>query len=586
MSRADSCKLDLANTVNWWSWRLAGGAAIGAGVILALARLGPDLGIQTEALRGMAIFLGTFVSEDAASVAAGYSIVSGQMNLATGLCACFIGIFLGDLGLWILGHRMAAVLRRGGIVGPMASEKYERAASWLHRFGSWTIVLARFVPGLRVPVYVAAGYLRWQPLRFAWLALAAGAVWTPLLILTVVWLGPAAVEPLQQSTWLAICILIGVIIGGWLLLWGLGQAMISGGFRREKILATVARLWRYEFWPAWVFYLPLIPYWAFLALRYRSLTVWTLANPGLAAAGGVVGESKFQILQQLPVESVLPAILLPGAPESLESRLERMDSGMRSQGLEFPVVMKPDSAQRGTAVRIISNRKAALAYLAASSTAVVIQAYHPGPFEAGVFYYRFPDAAEGQIFSITDKVFPVLSGDGRSTVEQLIWRDSRLRMQARVFRERHFERLGKVLAAGETYPLVRAGNHCQGTLFLDGAHLVTPELRERIDQIAKSLNGFFIGRFDIRYTNIEKFKQGTDLAIVELNGVTSESTNIYDPRRSLRFAYGTLGRQWKLLFSIGAAVRSRHRQQPVSAVELGTLIWRYFRSERATGIAD
>jgi hypothetical protein len=40
---------------------------------------------------------------------------------------------------------------------------------------------------------------------------------------------------------------------------------------------------------------------------------------------------------------------------------------------------------------------------------------------------------------------------------------------------------------------------------------------------------------------------------VELNGATAESTDIYDPGRSLLSAYRQLFKQWSIVFEIGAA---------------------------------
>jgi len=90
--------------------------------------------------------------------------------------------------------------------------------------------------------------------------------------------------------------------------------------------------------------------------------------------------------------------------------------------------------------------------------------------------------------------------------------------------------------------LAEAGNHCQGTLFKDGAHLITPELEARIDQLAKKLEGFYFGRIDIRYADEASFKRGEDFAVIEFNGVTSESTNLYDPDWSLWQALAVLRR--------------------------------------------
>ena len=150
----------------------------------------------------------------------------------------------------------------------------------------------------------------------------------------------------------------------------------------------------------------------------------------------------------------------------------------------------------------------------------------------------------------------MIVGDGVSTVEELIWAHPRYRMQADTFLARHADLLVRVLECGERLPLGMAGNHCQGTLFLDGHDLITPALEKRIDAIARTFDGFFVGRFDIRYGDVERFKAGADLAIVELNGATAESTNIYDPQTTLFDAYRQLFRQWSIVFSIGAANRA------------------------------
>ena len=93
--------------------------------------------------------------------------------------------------------------------------------------------------------------------------------------------------------------------------------------------------------------------------------------------------------------------------------------------------------------------------------------------------------------------------------------------------------------------------------FRDGAHLMTPQLEQAIDELARSFDGFYFGRFDIRYSDVDRFRAGEDLCVIELNGITSESTNIYDPTWSLVRAHRTLFRQWSLLFQIGEKNRRR-----------------------------
>jgi hypothetical protein len=122
-------------------------------------------------------------------------------------------------------------------------------------------------------------------------------------------------------------------------------------------------------------------------------------------------------------------------------------------------------------------------------------------------------------------------------------------------------------------------------MFMDGAHLITPELERRVDEIANQFEGFFFGRFDARYADVDAFKAGRDLAIVELNGVTSESTNLYDPRRSLFWAYRILFQQWSLLFRIGDANRSLGRR-PTSLWNLTKLLCSHAQSGPVIALAD
>src|SRR5262249_41715750 len=155
---------------------------------------------------------------------------------------------------------------------------------------------------------------------------------------------------------------------------------------------TVSRTWRWEFWPTWLFYLPLVPWVGWLVLRHRSFIVITAANPGIPH-GGIVGESKFDILSRL------------AGPHGLPSRL--VSSIDQLGGMDYPIVLKPNAGQRGAGVRIVHSRQEAVRYLAENSLPVLAQEYHPGPHEAGIFYYRIPGEPRGRIFSITDKRFPV-----------------------------------------------------------------------------------------------------------------------------------------------------------------------------------
>ena len=504
----------------------------------------------------MAVFvslaLATLLSEDLTSIGAGLLIQRGEIGIATGVFACTLGIFVGDLGLWAVGRVMGrAALASPRMARRLRHGRMEELRRWLDRHAAGAIVGSRFLPGTRLPLYVLAGVLELPAAVFVKWSLLAVALWTPTVVLFTATLSDAFVPRLASVAGLGWTprLLVAALV---LLLLHAGRSLASAS-RRARLAARIARWSRWEFWPMWLFYAPVTIWVAVLALRHRGLGTVTAANPGMPD-GGTLGESKFDILSRLPADSVIPSVLIrPGSAREREAALEQH---VASAGWSLPLVLKPDVGQRGRGVKLARGWDDVRAYFSRVSTAVVAQPFHPGPFEAGVFYYRMPGDARGRIFSITDKQFPVVVGNGVSTLEQLIWSHPRCRLQAGTFLARLDDRLGQVPDRGAPVPLGIAGNHAQGATFRDGRHLITPALERRVDGIARAFGGFFVGRFDIRYRDIEAFKAGTDLAIVELNGATAESTIIYDPATSLLDAYRHLFEQWSIVFAIGAANRA------------------------------
>jgi hypothetical protein len=116
--------------------------------------------------------------------------------------------------------------------------------------------------------------------------------------------------------------------------------------------------------------------------------------------------------------------------------------------------------------------------------------------------------------------------------------------------------------------LVELGTHCRGAIFLNGGWVKTAQLEKAFDDISKGFEGFYFGRFDVRTPSIDEFKQGRNFKIIELNGVTSEATHIYDPQNSLLAAYRVLFEQWRLAFEIGA----ENRQRGVEPTSIRTLV--------------
>lgn len=534
------------------------------------------LAAAPPALVALALVSATLASEDLACVSAGVLVGTGGLDPWLALAGCAAGIVLGDFGVWAVGRWGGGTVLGSRLGRALPAHRLNEMGAWVARNGALTAVLSRFLPGTRVPVFFVAGAARVPAARFLVWAAVAALLWVPLVVLAVAYFGGALAGPLVRGFGTAVW-LVPVVALALLLVKVVPQLFCRTG--RCRLRASVAKLWHHEFWPAWAFALPLVPWYLLLSLRHRSLTVWTATNPGIENGGGVVGESKARALAQLDPRVAARTARVPPGPlgERLAVALAACDT--------FPVILKPDAGQRGAGLRKAHDRADVEKYLAANPDAVLVQPFHAGPFEAGVFYVRTPGETRGRVFSVTDKVFPEVTGDGRSTLAELVRAHPRYRMQEAVFLARHAAAAGDVIPAGARVALATAGNHCQGTLFRDGAHLLTPELETAIDAALRPFEGFHFGRLDVRYSDPAEFRAGRGFVVIEVNGSTSESTNLYDPSWPVWRAYRVLFRQWALAFRIGAANRARgHR--PVGVVPLLRLLRAYYRDRRVSALGD
>jgi hypothetical protein len=220
------------------------------------------------------------------------------------------------------------------------------------------------------------------------------------------------------------------------------------------------------------------------------------------------------------------------------------------------VVLKPDAGQYGSGVAVIRDENQLEDYLSAAPFEVLVQEYAPGE-EFGILYYRYPGEQRGRILSITEKRLPVLRGDGTHTVEQLILLDPRAVRMARHYLRVQAAQLWRVPEDGEPLTLVELGTRCRGAIFLDGSHIGTEALERAVDEMSKTFDGFFFGRYDVRTTDPAALQRGEGFKVIELNGVTSEATHIYDPRVGLFRAYRILFEQWRIAFEVGHRNRLR-----------------------------
>lgn len=512
------------------------------------------------------LILGTQVAEDFTCIIAGVLASRDVLPFWAASLACAVGILLGDMLLYFLGLFLGPpALKRAPLRWMISEASVNRMARWYHRRGGMIILLARFVPGLRLPCYLGAGVLRIPLRRFLFFFIIAVLAWTPILVGVAYLLGDAILSLFERYEHYGLWLLLAFLLLMWIFLHWVVPLVTWRG--RRQILGTWRRLARWEYWPIWALYIPVACFIVLLGLKHRCLSLFTAVNPGIANGGGLAMESKSAILTGLKdaSESVASWVVLPVASEP-EDNLESLRQFMVANGLSFPVVLKPDLGERGAGVAIINDLDAAMDYLSRCLDDTIAQAYISG-LEFGVFYYRRPDEETGHILGITEKRFPFVTGDGRRTLERLILEDDRAVAMQRFFIKQFASRLEDIPADGERIPLTQLGTHCRGAIFLDGSNLATPELRMEIDRISKTFPGYDFGRYDVRVPSVEDFQSGKHIKVIELNGLSSEATYIYDPQHSYGFALKTLMQQWCLAFEIGRGNAARgHRPLSTWAV--------------------
>ena len=306
------------------------------------------------------------------------------------------------------------------------------------------------------------------------------------------------------------------------------------------------KLFKYEYWTWWVFFLPLAPYWLYLAIRNRSLTYFTTVNPCIPD-GGVFGESKMDILNLIDSTYLPTAIFVP-----LGEAWEMVVKELETSKIAFPLIVKPDVGGRGFKVYKIATSEELKAYLATIAQPVIIQEYVDYELELGVMYARLPNETSGRITSVVEKEFLSVTGNGHSTIGQLLEQNQRARFSMEELRERLKEQWDNIVPLGEKRFVQPIGNHCLGTKFMNANPRINADLVRVFDKISLPMEGFYYGRFDLRVPNWEDLYAGRNIKILELNGATSEPGHVYDPSYRLWKAYRDIMHNMRIVADISA----------------------------------
>lgn len=307
---------------------------------------------------------------------------------------------------------------------------------------------------------------------------------------------------------------------------------------RKKYIKTL----HWEYWPMWIVYMPVSFYFMYLSVKARSLFFFSASNPNIEN-GGMFFESKWLIYQQMPKELFPTTIFI-----NPEDTVVQMQNKMLASNINFPIIAKPDRGERGWLVRKILSVQELIQYKNSLNITFLIQSYVDFPVELSIFYYRHPLHNKGTISSITLKKLLTITGNGKDTIKELIFKNDRAFLQYQHLKKYSSLNFDAVLENDQEIEIVPYGNHALGAMFRNYNHLITPGLIDIFDTMSKKIEGFYFGRYDLRCSSIDDLMAGKNIAILELNGAGAEPAHIYDPNFSYWKAQFVLAAHYKMMY--------------------------------------
>lgn len=168
-----------------------------------------------------ALVIGTFISEDLTCIGSAWLSADGRLPLRIAWLGCFAGIWLGDAGLYIIARWAGRPFTEKWLPAKWSKgDSIKKAESWIQHEGAKCLWITRFIPGTRLPTYLAAGYLRMNAYLFLTTTGLACLVWTTLLFWLAHRIGKELIPWLDRFRWSAWIGFIGLVIT-----WGIAHRL-------------------------------------------------------------------------------------------------------------------------------------------------------------------------------------------------------------------------------------------------------------------------------------------------------------------------------------------------------------------------
>ena len=517
----------------------------------------------------------TFVAEDPTCLAAGLLVAIGMLDFWSATAACFVGIMIGDLTLYMLGRVFGRqAIRRVPLKWLIPEHKVNQWSGWFSTpKGMLVVVSSRFVPASRLPTFITAGIMKLNLVRLSMLLLVAALIWTPPLIWVGYKFGEAGMSELHRFKSNALWVVLGLLFALHFITHWVVPALTWRG--RRQIVMKVRNLIQPSLWPAWLVYLPIRLGIIVLSLRHRSLTAFASANPAFGRIGGFIGDSKSLLMRPFQRDSRCCPTLALTLDDPVAERLKEAVAFAVCHG--YPVVFKPEVSEDGAGMRYVRTEEQLRRLVESAKEDFVLQKFISG-LEYEIVWRRNPGQDDGHIMAVIQKKDVVVMGDGEQTLEELIWLDEYAVSRGELYLRCHDRQLNDVVPAGVKVVLNLSGSYGHGARCVHRHDLMTAQLAHAITLFAKRFPALHFARFDVRSLNEDELRAGR-FTVTEVGGCCHVSSLVRD--ESLRFSrsYRAVWQQLAVCVQTGA----QNLKQKVRPVPLNELLARW---SQARGRSD
>ncbi len=142
--------------------------------------------LDNPVLVPLAITASTLLLEDPTTVIVGMMAADRVLPVLGALAPIWVGVIIGDSFLYGVGY----LARKHSKLARFVDHKNVIPfRTWLEKRYMLTVFSVRFIPGLRIPVFMASGFFQNSFPRFAIAAIGATLAWSTLLFFAAYWFG-------------------------------------------------------------------------------------------------------------------------------------------------------------------------------------------------------------------------------------------------------------------------------------------------------------------------------------------------------------------------------------------------------------